>query len=130
MLHPSQFQVDEAWIVFKINEGPIFTEADGDFNVIGLMDAASCFMLGVEFVPATSIEPSELESKRLIKRGQSHNQQLPKTLYIPDNQVADILSVEAKRNGIAVVRVPEDQLLVFIGEAREGFKQRVGGGSI
>lgn len=130
MLHPSQFQVDEAWIVFKINEGPIFTKADGDFNVIGLMDAASCFMLGAEFVPATSVEPSELESKRLLKRGQSHNQQLPGTLYIPDNQVADILSTEAERNGIAVVRVPESQLLVFIGEAREGFKQRVGGGSI
>lgn len=125
MLHPSQFQVNEAWIVFKINEGPIFTEADGDFNIIALMDAASCFMLGAEFVPAASVELSELESKRLLKRGQSHNQQLPKTLFVPENQVADILTAEAERNRISVVRVPEDQLLVFIGEARESFKQRV-----
>lgn len=27
------------------------TDADGDFNVIVLTDAASCFMLGMQFVP-------------------------------------------------------------------------------
>lgn len=130
MLHPSEFQVNEAWIAFKLNEAPIVTEADGDFNVIALMDAASCFILGTEFVPATSYEPSEIEAKRLIKGGQSHKQQLPKTLFIPADQAADILSMEAKRNGIAVVRVPEEQLLLFIGEAREGFKEHMGGGSV
>ncbi len=130
MLHPSKFQVNEAWIAFRLNEAPISTQADGDFNVIALMDAASCFILGTEFVPATSSEPSEMESKRLIRGGQFHNQQLPKTLYIPENQTADILCAEAEKNGIAVRRVPQEQLLVFIGEAREGFKEHVGGGSV
>lgn len=130
MLHPSEFQANEAWIAFRLNEAPISTEADGDFNVIALMDAASCFILGTEFVPATSSEPSEMEAKRLIKGGRSHKQQLPKTLYIPENQAANILCTEAERNGIAVVRVPEEQLLVFIDEAREGFKEHIGGGSI
>ncbi len=39
---------------------------------------------------------------------------------------ADILSIEAERNGIAVIRVPEEQLLLFIGAAREGFKEHMG----
>ncbi len=130
MLHPNNFQANEAWIAFRLNEAPIITEADGDFNVIALMDAASCIILGVEFVPATSSEPSEIEAKRLLKSGQSHKQQLPKTLLIPANQEADIISIEAERNGISVARVPEDQLLVFIGEAREGFKAHMGGGSV
>jgi hypothetical protein len=130
MLHPSKFKVNEAWIVFRLNEAPISTETDGDFNVIALMDAASCFILGTEFVSVTSAEPSEMEVKRLIKSGKSHKQQLPKTLYIPDNQAADVLCTEAERNGIAVVRVPEDQLLVFISEAREGLKEHIGGGSV
>ena len=130
MLHPSEFQVNEAWIVFRLNEAPISTETDGDFNVIALMDAASCFILGAEFVSVTSSEPSEMEAKRLIKCGKSHKQQLPKTLYIPENQAADILCTEAERNGIVVVRVPEEQLLVFIGEAREGLKDHMGGGSV
>lgn len=129
MLHPSEFQVNEAWIAFRLNEAPISTERDGDFNVIALMDAASCFILGAEFVPITSAEASELEVKRLIKSGKSHNQRLPKMLYIPENLVADVLCTEAERNGIVVVHVPEEQLLVFIGEAREGLKEQIGGGS-
>ena|SRR3989344_5200952 len=130
MLHPSEFQVNEAWIVFRLNEAPISTERDGDFNVLALMDAASCFILGAEFVPVTSFEASEMEVKRLIKSGISHKQQLPKTLYIPENLAADVLCTEAERNGIVVVRVPEEQLLVFIGEAREGLKEHIGGGSV
>ena len=130
MLHPSEFQVNEAWIVFRLNEAPISTERDGDFNVLALMDAASCFILGAEFVPVTSSEASEMEVKRLIKSGISHKQQLPKTLYIPENLAADVLCTEAERNGIVVVRVPEEQLLVFIGEAREGLKEHIGGGSV
>jgi hypothetical protein len=128
MLHPNQFQVNEAWIAFKLNDTPVVTEADGDFNVLALMDAASCMILGTEFVRADSSEPSQLESKRLLKGGHSHKQQFPKKLFIPTNQTADLLSTEAKRNKIHVDHVPEDQLLVFIGEAREGFKQHVSGG--
>ena len=129
MLHPNGFEINEAWIVFKLNDAPISTETDGDYNVIALMDAASCFILGTEFVSVTSAEPSEMEAKRIIKGGTSHKKQLPKTLYIPESLAADMLCTEAERNGIMVIRVPEEQLLVFIGEAREGLKERIGGGS-
>ncbi len=124
---PSQFQVNEVWIAFKLNDAPVVTEADGDFNVLALMDAASCMILGTEFVRADLSEPSQLESKRLLKGGHSHKQQFPKKLFIPTNQAADLLNVEAERNKIVVVRVPEEQLLSFIGEAREGFQQHVSG---
>lgn len=130
MLQPSEFHVNEAWIAFRLNEAPISTETDGDFNVIAVMDAASCFILAAEFVPVISAEPSEMEAKRLINRGKSHKQQLPKTLYIPENLAADVLCTEAKRNSMAVVRVPEEQLLVFISEARQGLKEHMGGGSV
>jgi hypothetical protein len=130
MFHPSEFEVNEAWIVFQLNDAPISTETDGDFNVIALMDAASCFILGTEFVSVASAEPSEMEAKRLIKCGKSHKKQLPKTLYIPESQAADMLCIEAERNGITVIRVPDDQLLVFIDEAREGLKEHIGGGSV
>jgi len=48
MLHPNQFHVNETWIAFQLNETPIITDRDGDFNIIALMDAASCFILGME----------------------------------------------------------------------------------
>lgn len=130
MLHPRTFQVNEAWIVFKLNEIPITTEADGGFNVIALMDAASCFILGTGFVPVAVAELSEMEAKRLLNSGKARKQQLPKTLYVPENLIADVLCTEAERNGITVIRVPERQLLVFIGEAREGFKAHIGGSGL
>ncbi|MDP9139498.1 MAG: hypothetical protein M3O62_01735 [Pseudomonadota bacterium] len=127
MLHPNQFQVNEAWIVFKLNDAPVQTEADGDFNVIALMDAASCYILGSEFFPVRSKEPSELAARRLLRSGESEAPHLPKKLLISTAQVADLLSTVASRLGVRVQRVEEDQLSVFIGEARAGFKERFGG---
>lgn len=130
MLHPNQFQVNEAWILFKLNDAPICTERDGDINIFALMDAASCFLLGSALVTTRTTEPSRLESRRLLEEGRSHKQQLPGKLFIPDKQTAALMSAEAKRQGIAVVRVPEDQLLPIIGEAQEGFRARFGGGAV
>ena len=126
-LHPSQFHVNEAWIVFRLNDAPVSTAADGDFNLIALMDAASCFILSTRLIPAGAAEPTRMEAKRLLKEGQGHKQQRPKTLFVSSKMPADIFTGEAERQGIVVVRVPEDQLLVFVGEAREGFRERFGG---
>jgi len=128
VLHPNQFRVNEAWIAFKLNGSPIHTEADGDFDFVALMDAASCFILSTAPVPASAAEPCNMESKRLLKQGRAHKQELPRSLFIPTDQPAKFLAAEAERQGIAVIRVPEDQLLLFIGEAREGFRERFGAG--
>jgi hypothetical protein len=125
MLHPNQYQVNEAWIVFKINDEPIHTELNGDFNFISLMDAASCFILGYVPVAAGSAEPGQNESRELLEQGKSHKNQLPKTLFIPIEQPAQFLEAEAKRMGIDVVRIEEYQLHIFIGEAKEAFREHM-----
>ena len=130
MFHPTQFKVNETWISFKLNDAPVVTDADGDFNIFALMDAASCFILGTGFVPADSKELSQMEAKRLLNSGHSHKKQYPKELIIPNNQVANILCKEAERCGISIVRVPEEQLQVLIGEAREGFQEHVSKGRV
>ena len=130
MLHPTQFAVNEAWLAFKLNETPIRTELEGDFNCFALLDAASRFILGSTFAPAGEAEPSKIAVRRLLKEAKAHKQELPRTLLIPGGQFNRILAAEAERQGIAVVRVPEDQLWVFIGEARESFKAHFGGGSV
>ena len=127
MIHPNQFKVNEAWIAFKLNDAPIITDRDGDFNMIALMDAASCFILSTLSVSAMAVQLTELESKELLEKGWIHKQELPKTLIIPNHQVANLLQIEAESQGITVVRVPEDQLMLFIGEARTGFKEHLGG---
>jgi hypothetical protein len=124
MLHPKHFEVNEAWIAFHLNNAPIRTESDGDFNCIALMDAASCFLLGTELVPVTAAEPPRVQIRRLFENAQRHKEQLPKTLFIPREDAADELTREAARHNIDVVRVAENELLIFIGEARQAFAER------
>jgi hypothetical protein len=125
VLHPNQFQVNEAWIAFKLNDAPIETEEDGAFDCICLMDAASCYILGNAFVAANAPEPSTFEARRLLKAGRERSSQFPNTLFIPKGQFPTNLPVEAERQGIDVVPVDESQLLTFIGEARQGFREHV-----
>jgi hypothetical protein len=124
MLDPQQFKVGEAWIAFRLNSAPIRTERDGDFNCVALMDAASCYILGSELVPVGGSEPSSMYSRRLLKSSQKHEQQLPRTLFVTEGDVADLFTREASRQKIDVVPVPDEDLFVFIGEARQGFAQR------
>ncbi len=126
MLHPNQFEVNEAWIAFKLNDQPIHTERDGDFNFFALMDAASCFILSSEPVSAKSGEPGQLESRRLLEQGYAHKTQWPKTLFVPGEQPATLFVAEAEKMGIRVVRVSDAQLLPFIGEARQEFSNHFG----
>jgi hypothetical protein len=129
VLHPNQFQVNETWIAFKLNGEPIHAGADGNFDIIALMDAASCFILSSATVPSNISQPTALEAKRLLKQGQEHNDQLPKTLYIPTELAAQNLVSRAQRHGVDVQRVSDDQLLASISEARNGFSERFGGGA-
>jgi hypothetical protein len=131
MLHPKQFAVNEAWIAFRLNSSPIRTQKDGDFDCIALMDAASCFILGSELFPAGTVGPSEasqLPTGRLLMQAKRHKQQFPKTLFVPKGDVAEILLTEAGRQKIHAVSIPESQVLIFIGEARQEFAQRFGDG--
>jgi hypothetical protein len=125
VLHPKQYQVNETWIMFQLNDAPVITDKDGDFNVFALMDAASCFILGVGYVSTNAKEMSQMEAKRLLNLGYGHKEQYPTELIIPNNQVANVLSHEAEKRGISVARVPEEQLQVFIDDAREGFQEHV-----
>lgn len=129
MLDPSQFEVNEAWIAFQLNDAPIRTEQDGVFNCIGLMDAASCYIFGMVMVPTEESEPSEFEVRRLFKKAWDLKQQYPNTLFVPRDRFPSILPAAAIRHHISVVPVPESELLLFIGEARQGFMEYVQGSS-
>ena len=120
-MHPSQFQVNEAWIIFKLNEAPIRTADAGSFNCICLMDAASCFILGNALVPVNESETFQI--RQLLRTGWQHRHEFPTRLFVPVGQFQTSVPEEAEAQGIEVVRVPEGQLMVFIRDAREAFKE-------
>jgi hypothetical protein len=127
VLHPNQFQVNEAWIVFQLNEMPIHTEQDGSFNCICLMDAASCFLLGSELIPSAQEEPSPMQARHMLTAAWAKKGEFPKTLFMPAGRFPGTLKAEAERLGMAVITASEGQLLVFIDDAREGYRQNMQG---
>lgn len=124
VLHPNQFQVNEAWIVFQLNEAPIHTEQEGSFNCLCLMDAASCFLLGSELIPSAQEEPSQTQAHHMLTAAWAKKREFPKTLYMPTGRFPGTMKA-AERLGMAVVSAPEEQLLVFIGEARDGYREHM-----
>ena len=125
MLHPNHFEINEAWIVFRVNGAPIRIDAEGECNAIALMDAASCFLLGLELIPVAAAEPTRAQFSRMLQHAQRQKQMLPKTLFVAREDVADFVTREATARNIDVVRVPENQLLAFTSEAREAFAKRI-----
>lgn len=125
VLHPNQFQVNEAWIVFQLNETPIHTEQEGSFNCICLMDAASCFLLGSELIPSAEEEPSQTQARHMLTAAWAKKGEFPQTLFMPTGRFPGTMKAEAERLGMAVITAPEDQLLVFIGEARDGYREHM-----
>jgi len=121
MLRPSQFNPHSAWVAFQLNDQPISTKIDGDFNLIALMDAASCFILGTMSIPASAGKPSRLDAKRLLKGGQSQVKQWPQRLIIPADMVEGNLHKEAERHNVRIEQVPQADLEALIGEARQSF---------
>ncbi len=98
MLHPKQFEVNETWIAFRLNNAPIRTELDGDLNCFALIDAASCFILSLESIPAAAAEPTRAEFRRLLMNAKRHKGQLPRTLFVPREDVAEQLTLEATQH--------------------------------
>ncbi|HTV96333.1 MAG TPA: hypothetical protein VME42_10015 [Steroidobacteraceae bacterium] len=124
-LHPNQFQVNEAWIAFQLNETPISTAKDGSFNCICLMDAASCYILGTELISTSEAEPSQRQARDMLTEAWAKKGEFPQTLFVPTGRFQGTLKAEAERLGIAVVFAPEEQLFIFIGDAREGYREHM-----
>ncbi len=130
MPEPGQFEVNDAWIVFRLNDAPICTEADGDFNVLCLMDAASCYILGNEFIPAGFATIPEPVLEKLLGSAKTRTGLLPARLLVSAELDASGLKTLTKHPGIEVVSTADEELSPFISEAREGFRAHMGTGRL
>ena len=129
MLEPNQFEENEAWVAFQLNDDPVHTEQDGDFNCVALLDAASGFIFGTAFVSVAEHEPPPLEVRRLFETSLERSNCNPATLFIPKGKYQSVLPAEAKRHGIEVVSVQGSELLTLTAEARQGFREHFQGGA-
>lgn len=128
MLEHDQFEEGEAWVVFQLNDAPVRTEQDGDFDCIALMDAASGFIFDAAFVSVGQAEPSVFEVRRLFNSCLERSGVTPATLLLPKGRFQTAFPSEAKRRGIDAVHVHETELSVLTSEATQSFRNHVQGG--
>jgi len=73
----------------------------------------------------SAAEPSQKQARDMLTAAWAKKGEFPRTLFVPTGQFQGNLKAEAERLGLAVVSAPEDQLLVFIGEARDGYREHM-----
>ena len=127
MLDPSQFKVNQSWLVVKASDAPIST-AEGSFDVYVLQDAASMYLFGNVLVPTGSATASEDEFNSLLQSAWHAKRAWPKCLLLPQTILPRSSFAEvAKRNEIPVELVPESALALYINDVRAAFSEHFGG---
>ena len=115
-------------MLFRLNNKPVRTEFEGDFDCIVLMDAASGFLLCTELLCVAAMEAWVAQARHLLKLARRHKKRLPGTILVANGVLTDLIKPEATRQGIDVISVAENQLLVFTSEPRQAFAQQFEGG--
>jgi BMFP domain-containing protein YqiC len=82
--------------------------------------------LSSELIPARAA-PASSEGERLLAKAQRHKQKFPQKIFVSRDDVESLIRAEAQKQKIDVVKVADDELLVFIDEARQAFAERFGG---
>lgn len=126
MLEHQQFVQGETWIAFLLSDTPVRTERDGDFYLIGLMDAATGMLIGNTLQSVNDSMPSNKAVQEILDRGLSDTGSTASTLILPTGHFGTAFESEAERRGITIMSVPFEQLLQLIGHARESFKEFLG----
>ncbi|MGB5198970.1 MAG: hypothetical protein WBR56_03610 [Sedimenticolaceae bacterium] len=127
-IDPENFSPNEAWLLFQLNDAPVRTQADGDFNVLALMDVATGMILGMEFIGSTETEPSEFESRKLLASAEAEAGRKPNLLYVSSEQKMVRLVATVNAMGLDVIPEAGIELSPLTREAREGFAAHVSGG--
>lgn len=129
-IEPSDFAHNEAWLLFQLNEAPVMTEADGDFNALAIMEVATGMILGFELVQLSMPGLPEFLSRKLLVDAEDEAGSRPKKLFVASEHDSDDLVRVAKAMGINVERVPAKELYDITQEARAGFAAHVPGGRV
>jgi hypothetical protein len=127
-IDPNGFAPNEAWLLFQLNDAPVRTEADGDFNALAIMDVATGLILGMELIGSLEDGPSESASRKLLASAESEAGRRPQRLFI--DSAAEMVQMSAAANAFGLeVQFESARILdPLTQEAREGFAAHVSGG--
>lgn len=118
-LHPEQFEVNEAWIVFRLFDEPMVTKDAGPVEVLGLMDAGSTCILNY-WTRQVGRDLTELEARSFFQALKvAPAPPPPRRLFIASDVPSDRVRSEAGRLGMVITTVDPSKLDGIVGPARE-----------
>lgn len=126
-IDPHAFSANQAWLVFQLNDEPVRTDADGDFNVVAIMDVATGLIVGMDFISTSEDGLSEFGARKLLAAAESEAGQKPQQILVDAGKTMPELVTAADALGITVVTTPEGSLSGLTEEARLGFAAHVSG---
>ena len=127
-IHPSQFTVNQCWLIVKASDAPIRTD-EGAFDVYVLQDAASMYLFGNLLVPSGSGAAAEEEVNLLLQGARRVKGEWPQSLLLPDSApFRGSFAVVARRNRIPVKVVPESKLAFYVNDVQAAFREHFGRG--
>lgn len=116
-----QYVENEAWLLFQLNDEPVHTRADGDFNVLAIMDVATGCIHAMEFLHAGTEEPSVFESRKLLNTAATKSGARPKYLLLDASKGLEEMAMAATTLKVEVLREEQALLDMLTEEARTGF---------
>ena len=125
-LEPSQFRVNQAWLVHLANRTPISIEGV-PVAVYVLQDAGSMFLFGNVFAPWNGGSPRPAEAVALLKRAWAKKQQWPEKLLLPDTGVpVQAFAAAASSCGIPSEVLPASVFSVYSTEVQQAYEEHFG----
>lgn len=128
-IDPQKYSENEAWILFQLNDCPVQTKVDGDFNALAIMDVSSGLIHGMELLSTGIGEISEFDAKKLLNQAEARVSTRPKYLFIDAIHEQNRVKRAAAVLGIKTVSKEGEHLDIITEEARVGFSSRFTMGS-
>jgi hypothetical protein len=120
-IDPNEYDRNEAWLLFRLNDAPIQTESDGDFNVMAILDIGTGLILGMEFIGLLEQELSEFVSRKMLASAELEAGGRPRQLLVDSQKNLVQLVETASAMGLVVIPESGDKLDSITLAAREGF---------
>jgi hypothetical protein len=122
-MHPSDFQVNQTWLAYRINQAPIRVGGTA-VDLYVLQDAASMFLFGHALATPGTEGPESSEVESLLDSAYSKGKQWPSELVMPGvHGAGSTFSKAALQRGIAVRSIPESQMSLYIKDTQEGYEE-------
>lgn len=123
MIHPNDFDVNQAWLSVRVNDTFIYVEGE-PYDMYILVDVASCYIFGFIVTETTNNKGPDVEEiEQLFRKAWNTKKQFPVELYVeeiftPKKQFKKV----CKKFNIDFKVLPVNSLSLIVDEIKESFE--------